>query len=495
MTKILILGAGFFGTPGGRIFLGIGLFLLTILIYFPGLGANLVADDFRLVGRLDFENAFGSLRDTVGFGRNEYRPLIAFSFALSNMVWDKNPLGYHLESIALHGANVVLLFVWLLLLTKSSSLSAMAGVLFAVHPVHHARVVWIAARDSLLSTLFVLAALIVYTVMRRRMGPGVVRSRRTLVLLALALALFIPALLSYEGAVIFPGLVAGLEFLVFADPKWDARQKLRAAAARAFPFAAILLVYLAWWVLLFQGKVGEYALSFSPGNIFGNYYSLFYQLFYGNQHLAGVLYFMLIFLALLTPRSRVPLIAYSVLWILLSFLPFSVIDGFAGRFAYAGAAGYALMIAILLSACTLQKGSESAPALRYVPLQASAAIFLILAVYYSVDLRGKIAEWRTAGEIADSISTAVKVRYPELPDGATLVLSGIPRMFGHAYVYPLGLDAAIERHYPGRRLQVFFGPGSAEETRTGVPAKQQNTFYFQYRKDQGGLEEVTEMQK
>jgi hypothetical protein len=486
------------GSAAGRwkVLLGIGLFLLTILIYSPGLGANLVADDFLLVGRLSFSDALRSLHDTVGFGRNEYRPLIAFSFALSNILWDRDPRGYHLDSILLHAVNVVLLFSWLLILTRSITIAGMSALLFAVHPIHHARVVWIAARDSLLSTLFVLGAVILYTLMRRRQGPDCTPNiRGSRVLFVLSLGLFILGMASYEGTVIFPGIIFGLELFVFGRPGKDMWCRLRTAAAKALPYAIILVIYLAWWAWLFNGEVGQYELAFGLGNLWGNYSSLLYQLFYGHQHLAGVLYFALLLLALLLPRDRLPLVWFSILWMVVSFLPFVIIAGFASRFAYASAIGYALLIALMLSACTSQKQSGSMPALRFIPLQAPMMIFLTMAAYYAVNLQTRIFDWKTAGEIAAAIPRQIKARHPDLPEGSTLVLAGIPRMFGHAYVYPIGLRSAIERSYPGRRLQVFYGPGPLDEAAAGKAIGHSNSFYFHYRPDQGSMEEVVSMRK
>jgi hypothetical protein len=87
MAKAESLAIGGSMAQRGKVLLGMGLFLLTILIYYPGLETNLVADDFRLVGRVSLDDALRSLHDTVGFGRSEYRPLIAFSFALSDSIW------------------------------------------------------------------------------------------------------------------------------------------------------------------------------------------------------------------------------------------------------------------------------------------------------------------------------------------------------------------------------------------------------------------------
>jgi hypothetical protein len=468
-----------------------GLVLLVLLSYFPSLDANLVADDFRLVGRLNFDQARQSLRDTVGFGRNEYRPVVAFSFALSNALWGTDPQGFHMDSLILHALNVVLLFSWLLLLTKSTTISLAAALLFAVHPIHHERVVWIAARDSLLSTLFVLAAIVFYTLAWR---PDEGSRKKTIagkrILASCSIGFFVLGLLSYEGTVIFPAVLACMEMLVLSQTGESVSQKLRQTFFRTLPYWSVLIAYVAWWLLLFDGKTGAYELSLSINNLGANFYRLLYQLFYGHQHLAGILYFFLILGVRLLNRQKLALVLFSVLFMLTSYIPFAPLTGFASRFAYGSAIGYSLLIAVLLFAGTFQKKTAARSALRHIPLPASITILFILAGYYNLDLQARISDWKTAGAIADSIPRQVKNLYPYLPEQTALVLAGIPRMAGHAYVYPLGLKASIERFYPGRNLQVFYGAGSFEEVTAGQPIPDQNTLYFQFMTEQGVVEEI-----
>jgi len=162
--------------------------------------------------------------------------VVAFSFAFSNALWDGDPRGYHLESILLHALNAVLVFAWLWLLTKSTVIAAAAAVLFAVHPIHHERVVWIAARDSLLSTLFMLACLILYTLARRRRTQESGRGAALRRFCHCSAWLLLLSLLSYEGAVVLPGILIGLEFLHFGRPIPGAWRRLRAGMARVLPF-------------------------------------------------------------------------------------------------------------------------------------------------------------------------------------------------------------------------------------------------------------------
>ena len=479
-----------------EILTGIGLLLLVVAVYYPGLDAGLVADDFHLVGRLSFSDAWRSLGDTVGYGRNEYRPMVAFSFALSNALWDGNPHGYHLESILLHALNAVLIFTWLWLLTKSTAIAGAAAALFAVHPIHHERVVWIAARDSLLSTLFMLACLILYTLARRRsiLESGTARGA-TRVFVALSLGFFSLSLLSYEGAIVLPGILIGLELLHFGRPIPGVWRRLRTGMIRVMPFVVVLVVYLAWWLILFRGALGQYDLSYRAGNLLGNCYRLLYQLFHDHQYLSGALYFFILLFALLLPRERRPLVWFSLLFTSLCFLPFVIITGFASRFAYASAIGYAFLIALLLSAGASRPGSALISRARPILPALALMIFVPLLAHYTVDLRARIAEWRMAGAIADAIPRQVKTRYPDLPDGSTLVLSGIPRAHGHAHVYPLGLQPSIERFYPGRKLRILYGPGDVSEILGGAERNRPNTILYTYAADQGDLPALDTMQK
>jgi hypothetical protein len=69
---------------------------------------------------------------------------------------------YHLTNVALHAANVVLLFVLLSLMTGMRWRSAFVSALFAVHPLHVESVAWVAERKDVLSTLFWLLTMLAY---------------------------------------------------------------------------------------------------------------------------------------------------------------------------------------------------------------------------------------------------------------------------------------------------------------------------------------------
>jgi protein O-mannosyl-transferase len=148
-----------------------------------------------------FTGASADLRDIKVI--EYYRPVWVLSLAVNHAVWGERPLGYHLSNVLLH-ALASGLTAWLVFeLGAGAAAAALAGLLFAVHPVHAEAVAWVSARNELLLTAFLLLAFIAYLRLRRGAGPHVG---------AACLAFFALALLSKETAVVFPALVALYEW-------------------------------------------------------------------------------------------------------------------------------------------------------------------------------------------------------------------------------------------------------------------------------------------
>ncbi|GIH20376.1 tetratricopeptide repeat protein [Rugosimonospora africana] len=121
-----------------------------------------------------------------------YTPLVSLSYALDYHVGQLNPAAYHITNLALHLANIVLVYRLCRMLTKRAFIAHFVTVAFAVHPVNVDTVSWVSTRSTLLATLFSLATLVAYLrYARRRRWPW----------LALAVLLFVLAVLSKSTAV------------------------------------------------------------------------------------------------------------------------------------------------------------------------------------------------------------------------------------------------------------------------------------------------------
>lgn len=88
-----------------------------------------------------------------------WRPVTTFSFALDWHLGGGSPAYFHAVNLLLHAA-VTVLWAWLVLrIGRRPTLALVAGLLFAVHPLHTEAVTWISGRAELLAAAFGLAAL------------------------------------------------------------------------------------------------------------------------------------------------------------------------------------------------------------------------------------------------------------------------------------------------------------------------------------------------
>jgi protein O-mannosyl-transferase len=91
-----------------------------------------------------------------------WHPLTWLSHALDYQLFALNPAGHHLDSVLIHAANAVLLFLLLASITKRVGPSLLVAALFALHPINVESVAWVAERKNLLSTLFFFLAIGAY---------------------------------------------------------------------------------------------------------------------------------------------------------------------------------------------------------------------------------------------------------------------------------------------------------------------------------------------
>ena len=111
---------------------------------------NLVWDDF-----------WGTPMHVEG-SHKSYRPLVVATFRLNYLVHELEPMGYHLVNVLLHAA-VSYLYVRLCLLVFVATWPALvAGLLFAVHPIHTEAVAGVVGRAEMLSAIFFLLSIFAY---------------------------------------------------------------------------------------------------------------------------------------------------------------------------------------------------------------------------------------------------------------------------------------------------------------------------------------------
>jgi protein O-mannosyl-transferase len=140
---------------------------------------------------------------------DNWHPVTWLSHQLDCSLFGLDPTGHHLTSLLLHGANTILLFLWLSGATGARWRSAFVAAVFGVHPLHVESVTWIAERKDVLSGLFWMLTLLAYEAYARR--PGVWRY-------ALVVALFAGGLMAKPMVVTLPLVMIILDWWPLRRP-------------------------------------------------------------------------------------------------------------------------------------------------------------------------------------------------------------------------------------------------------------------------------------
>ena len=155
------------------ILLGALLVLATLLLYGQVTHHEfLLFDDSQYVTRnihvstgLNFGNVAWAF---TTFHEANWHPLTWLSHMADCQLFGLNSGAHHLVNVALHAANVLLLFWLLQRSTGAVWRSFFVAALFAVHPLNVETVAWVAQRKSLLCTLFSLLTIAAYGWYARR---------------------------------------------------------------------------------------------------------------------------------------------------------------------------------------------------------------------------------------------------------------------------------------------------------------------------------------
>ena len=180
-----------------RLLVLLGLMLVTLAAYQPAWNGGVLWDDEGHLTRSDLAMVSGLGRIWFEPGATQqYYPVVHTAFWILNKLWGHHTTGYHVVNLLLHATSAWLL--WLLLARLSIPGALLAGVVFALHPVHVESVAWITELKNVLSGTFYLAALHAWLKWEEDRGP-----RRY----AIAFALFALAVLSKTVTVTLPAAI------------------------------------------------------------------------------------------------------------------------------------------------------------------------------------------------------------------------------------------------------------------------------------------------
>jgi protein O-mannosyl-transferase len=345
------------------------LLLVTLVCYANILANSFVYDDSQQILQNPYVKSWHFIPQIFGttvwsfVGQagttNYYRPLMTFTFLVLWKIFGPIPFGFHLFSLLLQFAVVVMLFYAGKRLFGDIRVAWLAALIFAVHPVHTEAVAWIAAVPDLEATLLLLVAIWLLSGETKRNWSAN---------LGIA-ACFSVALLSKEPALMFAPLAVVFEHMCAKDRRQTTFfQKF----VRYAPLCALGLGYLLLRVSLF-GKLApvlqrpqltwpqtidsalalvlQYArLLFWPSRL--SAFHVFHpstSLFEGKV-LAGAAICAACLAAIFALRKRCPMVAFTILWLAVTLGPvlnarWMVANTMADRYLYLPSVGFCWLAA------------------------------------------------------------------------------------------------------------------------------------------------------
>ena len=172
-----------------------------------------------------------------------YRPVTTLTYALGHLAAGPKPWFQHLLNVVFHTIASVLVFYYARGISKNGAVGFMAGVLFAVHPVHTESVAWVPGRTDVLAFALLLSAKMSLWESRRSAGG------RRAGWLAFSSFLFLASLGAKEIAIVFPVLVIAQDFVIEG-------RKSRGHIGEYALMVAIAGLYMVWRTQVLGAEVG-----------------------------------------------------------------------------------------------------------------------------------------------------------------------------------------------------------------------------------------------
>ena len=219
--------------------------VLAIAVYIPSFQADFTLDDVLIVEENTYVQSTDKIPDiwTSHYWAGKldandtglYRPLTLTTYNLQYALTGKNPVPFHIFNILLHALVCFVLMKTLSLLIRDIRIVFLAGLWYAVHPLHTEAVAGIVGRAEILAALFILTSMACYDQYRAKGGWNW--------LLLLMVSTF-AAITSKEHGFLVPAILVLQEVYYFFRDKnyvWGAPRKW-------ISFAAASVVAIGMWI-------------------------------------------------------------------------------------------------------------------------------------------------------------------------------------------------------------------------------------------------------
>lgn len=230
---------------------GAALIVAIVAVYAGSLrGGFLWDDDLHITANATIVGPLG-LKEIWTSARGFYFPLVLTNFWAQHALWELNPFGYRVVTLAFHVLSAVLL--WRVLLRLAIPGAWFGAALWALHPVQVESVAWICELKNTQSAAFFLAAILGWLRWLDLRTPAGASSGAAHRAYAGVLGFAVLALLSKPSTVMLP-IALGL------CGWWKSHRVTWSDALRLSPFFALSALAAGWtiWEQKFNsGAIGE----------------------------------------------------------------------------------------------------------------------------------------------------------------------------------------------------------------------------------------------
>lgn len=341
-----------------------------------------------------------------------YRPMFTVYLMVVWNLFGAWPQPWHLLNVLMHLIAVYFAFLIMEKITGDLRVSAVATILFAVHPLRVESVAWISGVTDLFLAVFMLPSFYLYMLFRE--GGSI---QRRVLLLAASLALFLVAAFSKEPAVALPIFIAAYEVFII-NRGTSLPSRVMRGALFGFIFFAVTVFYflMRYKALGFVLHHGEYtkhpfeAVLLTIPLVICKYLALLIWPFWPVK--LSLFHATYLVRSPLSPRFILPLLVvlaiafalwklrsslavrFAALWFAIHLLPVLNLSAFAEdfmvqeRYVYIPSIGFSLLVALALAHLPYERLFGS-----YSRMQVQKAVVVILVLAMAVTTFSQNTVW------------------------------------------------------------------------------------------------------
>ena len=477
-------------------FVVIYLFLISLIFFLPSVGNFFIGDDFTWLKWAANSSLMDVLRYFVNSDGFFYRPVAKSAMFFLYTLFSFQPQGYHLFALLIHFLIAIAVYVVSFKFFKNKLVALGTAFLFLVNPGQGETLYWIATISTLLSSLFIVYGLLIFTRFRKNNSP--LWYLATLVFYLLALG-------SYEMGIVFPFLMVVVD--LFLKIKKD-----RAFYLSYIPFVLLIPIYYLIRQLTHTVAVGgnySYSLVHLIPNTIGNFVGYWGVFIFGErffavydntrlllkQNSSFVTITLLFLLALfilaiylnfnnlrkLFQNNCGRIFFFSIVFSFVSLLPFLGLGNIAERYGYLSSIGYSFALTVLI--IWIAHFSRRITKNRNFNNYFIALILVLLGAFYWKEQLMEKSEWERSAKITNRTLAYFRIYHEDIQKNSNLYFANVPIKQGQAWIFPVGLEDGLWFIYRDPTLKIIKLGNEAEarslkKTLKNTKSQKNYVFYF-----------------